>query len=146
MNKKLNLDSMSIDEMWDLHQRIIQVLSAKLTTEKQELEKRLAKLSQDKDMPRVLLPDQEPKERRQKRRKYPKVAPRYRNPDDPAETWSGRGKQPRWLASALTKGRAMDEFRIADAEPVTAPRAAGGTSSPAGTQQPSFDEDGMSVP
>ena len=112
----MNLESMSIDEMWQLHERVIQVLSARLTSEKRELEKRLAKLRQDKDLPRPLSADQPAKDRVQKRRKYPRVLPRYRNPDDPSETWSGRGKQPRWLAAALTKGRAIDEFKIADAE------------------------------
>src|SRR5437763_3827981 len=38
------------------------------------------------------------------RRKYPKVFPKYRNPQTPHETWSGRGKQPRWLAAAIKTG------------------------------------------
>ena len=116
MSKKLNLESMSIDEMWQLHERIIQVLSNKLTSEKRELEKRLAKLRQDKNMPRPVSEDLLVKERVQKRRKYPKVFPRYRNPDNHSETWSGRGRQPRWLAAALTRGRAIEEFKIADVE------------------------------
>lgn len=41
-----------------------------------------------------------------------KVAPKYRNPDNPAETWSGRGKQPRWLAAYTGQGRNLDEFKI----------------------------------
>lgn len=41
-----------------------------------------------------------------------KVAPKYRNPDNPAETWTGRGKQPRWLAAYTSQGRALDEFLI----------------------------------
>lgn len=41
-----------------------------------------------------------------------KVAPKYRNPDNPAETWSGRGKQPRWLAAYTSQGRNLDEFKI----------------------------------
>ena len=41
-----------------------------------------------------------------------KVAPKYRNPDNPAETWSGRGKQPRWLAAYTGQGRSLDEFKI----------------------------------
>lgn len=42
-----------------------------------------------------------------------KVAPKYRNPANENETWSGRGKQPRWLASYTGQGRALEEFRIA---------------------------------
>ncbi|GAB1594575.1 H-NS histone family protein [Lysobacter claricitrinus] len=41
-----------------------------------------------------------------------KVAPKYRNPDNASETWSGRGKQPRWLQAHTDKGRALDEFLI----------------------------------
>jgi DNA-binding protein H-NS len=42
-----------------------------------------------------------------------KVAPKYRNPARESETWSGRGKQPRWLAAYTAQGRALEEFRIA---------------------------------
>lgn len=41
-----------------------------------------------------------------------KVAPKYRNPENPAETWTGRGKQPRWLAAYTGQGRSADEFLI----------------------------------
>lgn len=45
----------------------------------------------------------------------PAAAPLYRNPADAAQTWSGRGRQPKWLVQALAAGRSLDEFRIADA-------------------------------
>jgi DNA-binding protein H-NS len=48
------------------------------------------------------------------RRKYPRVLPKYRNPKIPSETWSGRGKQPRWLAAALKTGRKINDFKISD--------------------------------
>ncbi len=41
-----------------------------------------------------------------------KVAPKYRNPDNVNETWTGRGKQPRWLAAFTGQGRTVDEFAI----------------------------------
>ncbi|MGO4222686.1 H-NS family nucleoid-associated regulatory protein [Lysobacter sp. TAF61] len=41
-----------------------------------------------------------------------KVAPKYRNPASPTETWTGRGKQPRWLAALTATGRHLDEFLI----------------------------------
>ena len=43
-----------------------------------------------------------------------KVAPKYRNPDNPNEVWTGRGRQPRWLAAETAKGRALDDFLIKD--------------------------------
>lgn len=47
-----------------------------------------------------------------KGRKLGKVAPKYRNPANPAETWAGRGQQPKWLATETGKGRSLDEFLI----------------------------------
>ena len=44
--------------------------------------------------------------------KLGKVAPKYRNPDNPSETWAGRGQQPKWLASRLTGGRTLEDFLI----------------------------------
>ena len=41
-----------------------------------------------------------------------KVPPKYRNPANPEQTWTGRGKQPRWLAAETAKGRKLDEFLI----------------------------------
>ncbi|MGN6513685.1 MAG: H-NS histone family protein [Lysobacteraceae bacterium] len=45
-------------------------------------------------------------------RKLGKVPAKYRNPANPKETWTGRGKQPRWLATETAKGRKLDEFLI----------------------------------
>ena len=44
--------------------------------------------------------------------KLGKVAPKYRNPANAEETWAGRGKPPRWLATYLDQGRQIDEFLI----------------------------------
>src|SRR5206468_7350413 len=45
------------------------------------------------------------------RRRSP-VQPKYRNPDNPSETWSGRGRQPRWLVAQLRAGGRIDDFSI----------------------------------
>jgi DNA-binding protein H-NS len=116
MSKNLNLNAMSIDEMWQLHEEISQVLSIRLTSEKRELEKRMAQLRREKEMPQSKSADaQSLKSAPRKRRKYPRVFPKYRNPKEPSETWSGRGKQPRWLAAALSTGHTIEEFVISKA-------------------------------
>lgn len=46
------------------------------------------------------------------RKSLGKVPPKYRNPANPEETWTGRGKQPRWLAAYTSEGRNVDEFLI----------------------------------
>lgn len=45
-------------------------------------------------------------------RKLGKVAPKYRNPANAKETWSGRGRQPRWLTEYTNAGRNRDDFLI----------------------------------
>ena len=40
------------------------------------------------------------------------VEPRYRNLANTAETWTGRGKQPRWLVAQLEKGAKLEDFLI----------------------------------
>jgi len=47
-----------------------------------------------------------------KGRKLGKVAPKYRNPAKPSETWSGRGKHPRWMAALVKKGKKPEDFLI----------------------------------
>lgn len=41
-----------------------------------------------------------------------KVPPKYRNPANEKETWTGRGRPPRWLAGELAAGRKLEEFLI----------------------------------
>ena len=40
------------------------------------------------------------------------VAPKYRNPDNPSETWSGRGVPPKWLAEKIAAGGSREDFLI----------------------------------
>lgn len=41
-----------------------------------------------------------------------KVAPKYRNPENPDETWSGRGRAPGWMAAHLQAGGQKDDLAI----------------------------------
>jgi DNA-binding protein H-NS len=45
--------------------------------------------------------------------KLGKVAPKYRNPADPSQTWAGRGQQPKWMSSQIaTGGKTLQDFLI----------------------------------
>ena len=39
-------------------------------------------------------------------------APKYAHPDDASQTWSGRGRRPRWVAEQLESGRSLEELAI----------------------------------
>ncbi len=42
-----------------------------------------------------------------------KVAPKYRHPDNHAQSWAGRGQKPRWLTAELANGKKLEDFLIA---------------------------------
>ena len=37
---------------------------------------------------------------------------KYRNPEDPAQTWAGRGRKPNWLVDALKKGGKLESYAV----------------------------------
>jgi DNA-binding protein H-NS len=113
---RMDLESMDFNELWLLHEELTKILSEKITAEKLELEKRLAQLNPTEPTGDAGGAESKPD---RPRRKYPKVLPKFRNPSVPTETWSGRGKQPRWLVAALRSGHKLEEFRIAVTEEAT---------------------------
>ncbi|WP_288960211.1 H-NS histone family protein [uncultured Sulfitobacter sp.] len=42
----------------------------------------------------------------------PKAPTKYRNPDNDAETWTGRGRKPQWIKDALEKDSDLSRFEI----------------------------------
>ena len=98
--KTHDLNSMTTDDLWELHELVTARLSDKITAEKALLEDRLRKLG-----------SMVAKEAKVERRPYPKVLPKYRNPKG-GETWTGRGKQPRWLTAQLKSGKKLNDFLI----------------------------------
>ena len=40
------------------------------------------------------------------------VAPKYVDPANPDNTWSGRGRKPKWLAAALENGASIEDFAL----------------------------------
>jgi DNA-binding protein H-NS len=99
--RNVNLESMSTDDLWELHQAVVTKLVQKIADERVKLEARLRKLGANGSGVFG-----------QERRPYPKVLPKYRNPKNRSETWAGRGKQPRWLTAQLQTGRRLSDFLI----------------------------------
>lgn len=98
--KRGDLQNMSTEELWDLHEKIVAELSSKMASERDMLEARLRQLkTASSDL-------------KGEKRPYPKVLPKYRNPKNREETWAGRGKQPRWLSAQLRSGRKLADFLI----------------------------------
>jgi DNA-binding protein H-NS len=107
-----NLSSLSVDELWRLREEVGVLLAAKISDELEALGKRLEQLrAKDHSNARIYRKAAKPVSRT--RRPYPTVMPKYQNSSESSETWSGRGKQPRWLSAQLGLGKQLDDFRIA---------------------------------
>ncbi len=39
--------------------------------------------------------------------------PKYANPADPTQTWTGRGRRPGWIEEALSAGKSLEDMKIA---------------------------------
>lgn len=98
------LGTWSVDELWALHETIADILATKMLAEKRSLEARLKKLQTNSVQAATA---------QNGRRPYPEVRPKFRNPEMPSETWSGRGKTPRWLTRLLKSGKNLDDYLIA---------------------------------
>jgi DNA-binding protein H-NS len=98
-----NLKSMSVDKLTKLREQVNAVIGARVLEERRALEARLAELNR-------LTANGSSRKRIGGTRGA--VAPKYRNPDNPAETWAGRGLKPRWLAAALKTGKKIEDFSI----------------------------------
>jgi len=75
--KQVDIQSMSLDDLWDLHKRVLAILEQRLDREKQKLESHLKELTGKSGAAK-------------ERRPYPQVKPKFRNPERPFETWAGR--------------------------------------------------------
>jgi DNA-binding protein H-NS len=40
------------------------------------------------------------------------VAVRYRHPDNSAQQWTGRGRQPKWVKEWVEGGKSLDKLRV----------------------------------
>ena len=104
-----NFASMSVDELWGIHEEISKLLKARMLAEKKKLERQLISLHPaEVDL--------------KARRFYPPVVPKFANPDEPSQVWSGRGKRPRWVTEKLASGLALEDLSIGRGSSVAMPQ------------------------
>jgi DNA-binding protein H-NS len=109
--------SMSIAKLRDLQSQVEAAISTKVSERRQELESELLKLDGHSGGARRGRPAGRGGPRAS-------VAPKYRNPENPSETWAGRGLRPRWLVAAIKSGRKLEDFAIGAAAKGSAAKGA----------------------
>ena len=102
----MDLESLSLAELTDLQNKVGRAIITYKDRMKREalaeLEQRATALGFS---PTELVGIGSQKRRRPARGKFV-------NPANPEETWSGRGRRPRWIEAALQDGKSLDDFKI----------------------------------
>src|SRR6478736_10554790 len=99
------LKTMSVAQLMKFKEQIEDVLTAKVSEQRRVLESELSKLDRLEGARRGKAASGRGGARGA-------VAPKYRNPENPSETWAGRGLKPRWLTAAIKGGKKPDDFLI----------------------------------
>ena len=106
MARAASLKSMSIDKLSKLKDQVDTAIASRVVEERRTLQGQLGKLSRF----------EHGGARAGRVGSRGAIPPKYRNPDNPTETWAGRGLRPRWLAAALKSGKKLEHFAIGPAK------------------------------
>jgi DNA-binding protein H-NS len=95
------LKSMSIEKLVALKGQIEAALASRVLEQRRALESKLSRLTPFEG-------------RKSSSKARGSVAPKYRNRENPGETWAGRGLKPRWLTAAIKAGKKIEDFLITE--------------------------------
>ena len=104
---KPDINGMSYAELAELESKLASLKAQKQTEERATIKTKLTTMAKDAGF------DIHDLFGRGRGGKGGKVAPKYRDPKNPANTWTGRGRMPRWLTAATKGSKAKrDDYLI----------------------------------
>jgi DNA-binding protein H-NS len=101
------IDKLSYAELQELQSRVEAALAEKRAEEKKRIRRKAAALAAEAGFTLTEVVSKKTTDRRRG-----KVAIKYRNPKDPSQTWTGRGRMPRWLTAELAAGKSLEKFAV----------------------------------
>lgn len=101
-----NVEKMSLKDLLDLEIRVKKAIGVAKERERMDVRQRMVEMAEESGFSVNELFGAG------RGGKGGKVAVKYRNKDNPTETWTGRGRQPKWLAAALKKGAKIQDFAL----------------------------------
>jgi len=102
----IDLHGLSLKELKDLQSQVAKAIAGFEDRRKREALVELEEIARSKGFSLSELTNTAPM-----RKRTPSTA-KYANPADKSDTWSGRGRKPRWFAEALAKGKKPDDMAI----------------------------------
>ena len=103
----IDIDDLSLKELKDLHAKVSKAIS---TFEDRKKKHAIAELEEKARAMGFSLAELTGAVTKVRRRAP--ATPKYANPADRSDTWSGRGRKPRWFAAALQAGKSPEHFAI----------------------------------
>jgi DNA-binding protein H-NS len=100
----VNVDKLSLKELLDLEAKVQKAIAGARERERAEVKHAMAALAEKRGFSMSELFGG--------RGRGKISAAKYANPDNRAETWTGRGRKPNWLVAKLNKGAKMTDFAI----------------------------------
>ena len=102
MARNNDLEKMSYAELADMERQIERLKGEKKNSERDALRQRLTDMAKKQgfDIHELF---------GKGRKGKGTVAPKYRDPKNPENTWTGRGRMPRWMTAATKGGKAKKE-------------------------------------
>ena len=105
----MNIDKLKTEEIQTLIKELEQELENRMESEKKALADEIRTRAEALGIPvRDLMNLVNDKSRK----KPGAVQAKYANPDNPSETWAGRGRKPRWVDDQLKNGKTLDDLLI----------------------------------
>lgn len=104
MSSKIDLSSLSEKELAELLTSVPNELNRRKQAKKREVLHRVRELAKEngftlEDLTASATPSAP-------------VAAKYRHPEDPSKTWTGRGRQPVWVREHLEAGNSLESLAI----------------------------------
>lgn len=102
----MDLSNMSIGDLRNLQDKIKQEMKNREQSEMAKAREQILAIAQSVGKPLQELMSAGT------RKKTGTVPPRYRHPDNAAQQWTGRGRQPKWVKEWVDGGKSIDLLRI----------------------------------
>ena len=104
MAAKIDLGKMSLEELRALKKDVDKAITGYQDRQRAEALKKVEAIAREHGMSVEELVG--------KKVRKAKAPAKYRNPDKPSETWSGRGRQPAWFKNALSSGTKPESLEV----------------------------------
>ena len=108
----IDLSALTIEELNGVIAQAQQLIKAKRKSSVKQARAKVEQIAADLGMTVAELLEVKGDVKAVSTKEKKKVEPRYRNTANADETWTGRGKQPRWLAAQLAAGKQLADFLI----------------------------------